>query len=191
MSTWDTRSVMQVLNAVAAFVLYGVVAGAFFIQFADDELPCPLCLLIRLGMIGTAFGLSLNALWRPRPLHYGIAILGAVLGAAISLRQVALHVVPGTGSYGGSVLGFHLYTWAFIVFCTILLAIGAVLCFQRQFDEPTGPAPALARFAGKAAVVAGLALCVANVFAVAAECDVRACPDNPTRYEGPFRNWGG
>ncbi len=182
---------MQVLNAVAATVLYGVVAGAFFIQFADRELPCPLCLLIRLGMLGAAFGLTLNALWRPRPLHYGIALLGAALGAAISLRQVSLHVVPGTGSYGSAVLGFHLYTWAFVVFCVLIVAIGAVLCFQRQFDDQQGEPPSIAVFAGRFAAVAGLVLCFANVVAVAAECDVRACPDNPTHYEGPLRNWEG
>ena len=188
---WSTRSVMQVLNALAATVLYGVVFGAFFIQFADRELPCPLCLLIRLGMLGAAFGLALNAFWGPKPLHYGISLLGAVLGAAISLRQVALHVVPGTGSYGAAVLGFHLYTWAFIVFAVLILAIGAVVCFQRQFDEEAGESPAFASLAGRFAVVVGLALCLANVVAVGAECDVRACPDNPTHYEGPLRNWEG
>lgn len=179
---WNTRAVMQVMNAVAALVLYSVVAGAFGIQFIDGEIPCPLCLLIRLGMLGAAFGLTLNAFWRPRPLHYGIAILGATLGAAISLRQVALHVVPGTGSYGSAVLGFHLYTWAFIVFSVLIVAIGAVVCFQRQFDDEDGEPPALARFAGRFVVIVGLVLCLANVIAVTAECGVSGCPDNPTDY---------
>ena len=182
MTTWNTRAVMQLLNAVAAMVLYSVVLGAFWFQFGDSELPCPLCLLIRIGMLATAFGLTLNTFWEPRPLHYGIALLGAVLGAAISLRQVALHVVPGTGSFGGAVFGFHLYTWAFIVFSVMILAIGAVICFQRQFESQESPAPSLVRFAGRFVVILGLLLCLANVIAVTAECGVTGCPDNPTDY---------
>ena len=173
---------MQVMNAIAALVLYSVVIGALGIQFVDGEIPCPLCLLIRLGMIGAAFGLSLNAFWRPRALHYGIALLGAVLGAAISLRQVALHVVPGTGSYGSAVLGFHLYTWAFIVFSVLILAIAAVLCFQRQFDDQPVPVPAAAGFTGRLVVILGLVLCLVNFVAVTAECGVGGCPDDPTDY---------
>jgi disulfide bond formation protein DsbB len=178
---WTTRQTMRVMNAAAAMVMFSVVIGAVGIQLLGNEAPCPLCLLIRMGMLGAGFGLSLNALWRPRPLHYGIALLGSVLGAATSLRQVALHVVPGTGSYGSAVFGFHLYTWAFIVFSTLILAIGAVLCFQRQFDPVEGPEPIAVRRIAVAVVVVGLALSGLNFVLTTLECGVSMCPDNPTR----------
>ena len=38
----------------------------------------------------------------------------------MSGRQVLLHILPGDPGYGGEVLGLHLYSWAFIVFATII-----------------------------------------------------------------------
>ena len=172
---------MQVLNAVAAIVMFSVVVGAYAMQFILLEPPCPLCLLIRLGMLGAGFGLALNALWGPRPLHYGVTLLSTVLCAAISLRQVSLHVVPGTGAYGDAFLGFHLYTWAFVVCSVLITAIAAVLCFGRQFDLNSPPAPSIVRPVAVAVCTVGLLLSAANAVTTAFECGAGACPDNPTR----------
>ena len=140
---WDTRNVVRLFNGVGALVVFSVVIGAYGIQFIFLEPPCPLCLLIRIGMLATGFGLTLNALFGPRPIHYGFALMGAVFGILVSLRNIALHIVPGTGSYGDAVFGFHLYTWAFLVFMAIVIAIAVVMFFQRQFDEPAGDAPTI------------------------------------------------
>jgi len=180
---WNTRAVMQVLNAVAATVMFSVVIGAYGIQFINSEIPCPLCLLIRVAMIAAGFGLALNALWGPRAVHYGIALLGCVLGAAISLRQVSLHVVPGTGSYGSAVLGFHLYTWAFIVFSTMILAIGSVLTFSRQFGPRRAPTPAIVRPIALLVTAVGFLLSLTNVITTTIECGAGVCPDDPTSYQ--------
>lgn len=174
---------MQVLNAVAALVMFSVVMGAYQVQFLNSEIPCPLCLLIRVAMIAAGFGLALNALWGPRAVHYGIALLGCVLGAAISLRQVSLHVVPGTGSYGSAVLGFHLYTWAFIVFSTMILAIGSVLTFSRQFGPRRAPTPRIVRPIALFATGVGFLLSLTNVITTTAECGAGVCPDDPTSYQ--------
>ncbi len=180
---WNTRAVMQVLNAVAATVMFSVVIGAYGIQFINSEIPCPLCLLIRVAMIAAGFGLALNALWGPRAVHYGITLLGCVLGAAISLRQVSLHVVPGTGSYGSAVLGFHLYTWAFIVFSTMILAIGSVLTFSRQFGPRRAPTPAIVRPIALLVTGIGFLLSLTNVITTTIECGAGVCPDDPTSYQ--------
>lgn len=182
-SAWNTRSVMQVLNAVAALVMFSVVVGAYQVQFLNSEIPCPLCLLIRVAMIAAGFGLFLNALWGPRAVHYGITLLACVLGAAISLRQVSLHVVPGTGSYGSAVLGFHLYTWAFIVFSTMILAIAAVLTFSRQFGPRRAPTPAIVRPIALATGGIGFLLALTNVVTTTLECGAGVCPDDPTSYQ--------
>jgi uncharacterized membrane protein len=79
-------------------------------------------------------------------------------------------------------LGFHLYTWAFIVFSVLIVAIAAVLCFQRQFEDQPDPVPTAARFAGRLVVILGLVLCLVNFVAVTAECGVGGCPDDPTDY---------
>lgn len=181
-ASWNTRTVVQIFNGLGALTVFGVVFGAYGFQFILLEPPCPLCLLIRLGMIGVGFGLALNVLFGPRPLHYGLALLAAMFGAMASLRQVMLHIVPGTGSYGDPAFGMHLYTWAFIVFVTITLAIAVVLFFQDQFDEPAGPVPAAVRWMAIIVMAAGLFLAGANVITTLLECGVGACPDDPTSF---------
>ena len=183
--TWNTREIVRVFNGIGALVVFGVIFGAYGFQFILLEPPCPLCLLIRLGMIATGFGLALNALYGPRPLHYGFALLGSIFGASVALRQVLLHVVPGTGSYGDPVFGFHLYTWAFVVFMTMIIAIAVVLFFPAQFEVPSKRAAAkIPPFVKKFAVfvvAVGMFLCAANFITTLLECGAGACPDNPTK----------
>src|SRR6202030_1496508 len=49
-------------------------------------------------------------------------IFASFVGAAVSIRQILLHIVPPDAGYGPPVLGLHLYTWAFIVFCCLILS---------------------------------------------------------------------
>ena len=180
-ASWDTRSVVRLFNGIGALVVFSVVFGAYGIQFIFLEPPCPLCLLIRIGMIATGLGLVLNAMFGPRPIHYGFALLGAIFGLLVSLRNIALHIVPGTGSYGDAVFGFHLYTWAFLVFMAMIVAIAVVMFFQRQFDPPSGPSPKIVGIVATIALIAGIFLAAANTFTTAVECEWGACPDNPTK----------
>jgi disulfide bond formation protein DsbB len=177
--TWDTRAVVQALNAAGALVVFCVLIGADTVQFGQGEAPCPLCLLIRLGMLGVGFGLLLNVIFGPRPLHYGFVLLAAFFGAAVAMRQVLLHIVPGTGSYGSAVLGLHLYTWAFIVFVAMLVAVGTVLFFPRQFVSRGLATPRPLRILGLVVLVIGLALALANVVTTGIECGLGVCPDTP------------
>ena len=172
---------VRLFNGVGALVVFSVVFGAYGIQFIFLEPPCPLCLLIRIGMIATGFGLVLNALFGPRPLHYGFALLGCVFGVIVSLRNIALHIVPGTGSYGDAVFGFHLYTWAFLVFMAMIIAIAVVMFFQRQFDETGEDAPKIVNVVAVIALSVGIFLAAANASTTAVECELGPCPDNPTR----------
>ena len=58
-------------------------------------------------------------------------ILGASMGAAMSMRQILLHIVPGTGSFGNPIFGLHLYTWAFIAFALMIVG-GAILLLNDR-----------------------------------------------------------
>ena len=178
---WDTRNVVRLFNGVGALVVFSVVIGAYGIQFICREPPRPLWLLSRGGGLAAGFGLTLHARSGPRPIHYGFALMGAVFGILVSLRNIALHIVPGTGSYGDAVFGFHLYTWAFLVFMAIVIAIAVVMFFQRQFDEPAGDAPRIVNLVAVVALSVGIFLAAANTFTTAVECELGPCPDNPTR----------
>jgi hypothetical protein len=97
------------------------------------------------------------------------------------MRQILLHIVPGTGAYGNPMLGMHLYSWAFVIFALMIVG-GAILLFNdRQFGRPEPwsqrlgilPLTALAVFA---------VVTVGNVVSTLLICGLGFCPDNPTQY---------
>ena len=128
--------------AMLAFVFayLGVLSGAmFYFQFAMGELPCPLCITQRMGMILSSLGAIYVLVHALRdtvtPKHFttglGLAVLGALLGASMSSRQILLHIVPPDPGYGSEVLGLHLYTWALISFVVVLVFSGGMLVFAN------------------------------------------------------------
>ncbi|MEJ2516742.1 MAG: disulfide bond formation protein B [Methyloceanibacter sp.] len=172
----------KLLNALGLIAIGTVLTMAFIDQVWFGELPCPLCILQRAGLIAAGCGIALNIVFGPKPSHYGIAIIGAIASAAISMRQVLLHIVPGTGFYGPPVWGLHLYTWAFLFAVAIVLGSGFMLLFDRQFSQVQGGS---ARLKGLSllAILLFLVLTVANVFSTIALCGTGLCPDNPEDYE--------
>jgi disulfide bond formation protein DsbB len=171
------------LNAVLVLAMCAMLLGAYGVQFILRELPCPLCLLQRAGMLGVACGGLLNVKFGIRPSHYGIALISAMLGGAVSVRQVLLHIVPGTGSYGTAFFGLHLYTWALVTFIAVAFVIATMLLLDGQFvPEPVPPAGFPVHGLARAAFVLALTLAVANALTVLLMCGLSECPDNPTRY---------
>lgn len=169
------------LNVLGLLAIAGVLAFASVDQFLFGDLPCPLCLLQRAGFAAAGVGLALNLRFGPRPSHYAVTILSAVAGAAISLRQVALHIVPGTGSYGNPFLGMHFYTWAFLLFSLIVAGAALMLLFERQFEKiDKGPEPLVG--AGLAIFLLFGLLTFGNGVSTFLECGGGLCPDNPTEY---------
>ncbi len=181
------RGLYLFANLAIAWVLLAALAGAFFVQFAAGEPPCPLCVMQRIAMMMAAIGPCLVLLAAeqygvtPRTigLGAGLAILASLLGAAISIRQILLHILPGDRGFGEAVLGYHLYTWAAIAFACNIAAAGAQLVGLAWYaGKPPEPAP-LAR-----TTAAALALMLAaNIASVVAEAGPAwKLPDNPTGY---------
>lgn len=181
-------SLERTLNVLALYALSFVLAFAFFDQIKGGVLPCPLCLLQRAGFAAVGAGVALNVLVGPASRHYGLMILGAMAGGAVALRQVALHVVPGTGGYGAPVAGLHLYSWAFVLFGAVLVGCGAMLALRGGGEAAGRPGRGVA---GTLAAALFLALVAGNGVATLAECGGGLCPDNPTAYEGydALRRW--
>ena len=178
-----SSSLARKLNVVAVLGICGVLLGAYGIQFFKGELPCPLCLLQRLGMLGVAFGAMLNLRFGIRPRHYGISLISALFGASVSIRQMLLHIVPGTGGYGTPILGLHLYTWAFIVFGVAALLVSAMLILDGQFEEErSSQAEQPMHGFAKAVFLLMVFLAAANAVTTYVECGFQECPDNPVRY---------
>jgi disulfide bond formation protein DsbB len=177
-----TAAAARTLNALGLIAVSAVLGFAFADQLRYGDLPCPLCLLQRVGFALAGFGLALNLRFGVRPSHYAITILGAVAGGAVSVRQILLHIVPGSGSYGDAFFGLHFYTWALIVFSLIVIGSAAMLLFDRQFrDAPQGPFP-LRGISLIAVAIFGV-LVVGNAASTFLECGFGLCADNPTQYE--------
>jgi disulfide bond formation protein DsbB len=171
------------VNAWGLCAIALVLAAAFAAQVLLDELPCPLCLLQRVLFAMLAIGPIMNLRFGPRPSHYALSLLVAVLGAVVSTRQVLLHILPGDPGYGTAMLGLHYYTWALIGFVTAVVLIAAMLLFDRQFDhDQAHPERAVSGFA-QTAVWLMIGLVALNVASALLECGFDACADNPVIYE--------
>ena len=176
-----TPDLSRLLNALGLVAVDTVLVLAFADQLWFRDLPCPICILQRAGFIAAGFGIALNLIFGPRPSHYGLAILGAVVGGIMSADQVLHYIVPGSGSYGNAIFGLHLYSWALIMFVAIVVGCGVMLLFDRQY-ESSGPPP-LSQVTLPILAVALLALlAVGNVLSTLAICGVGLCPEAPGGY---------
>lgn len=171
----------RLLNGLGLLAIDLLLLLAFVDQLWLGELPCPLCILQRAGFIAAGCGLALNVVFGPRPGHYAVVLLGALAGGAISLRQVLLHIVPGTGAYGNPVLGLHLYTWALLIFVLIVAGTALMLLSDRQFGAEGSE---MARLDGLSIIAFMLLflLALGNMLSTVMICGAGLCPDNPSGY---------
>ena len=170
------------LNVLGLYAVAAVLAVAFAAQLWLGELPCPLCLLQRIQFAMLAVGPMLNVRFGPRPSHYALSLFAAAAGAAFATRQVLLHIMPGDPGYGTALFGYHYYTWALIGFAVAILALSAMLLFDRQFEKDDREPPAPGAIAALAVwlVIGLVALNVVSTFLM---CGFGACADDPVVYE--------
>lgn len=181
-----SNKIIKDLHIVALILLSTPLIGAFGIQIILNEIPCPLCLLQRVGMLGVAVGLLMNLKFGIKPMHYGISIISALIGAAVSTRQILLHIVPkdsGITGYGDAVMGMHLYTWALIVFLASILGIALLMILAKEFkDDEVVENNSLSKIQ-KVVFVIFIVLAFSNMLGVFLECGFSICPDDPTEYK--------
>ncbi|KAF3997585.1 disulfide bond formation protein B [Glaciimonas immobilis] len=180
-STEKFPGVSDGLNILALYSISLALGIAFYYQLVLHELPCPLCLLQRVGLIAIGIGFMMNVRAGVRSTHYGVAMIGALLAGIIGIRQVFLHIVPGrTNGYGSEIWGVHFYT------LTVLSAIAAVLFIAVMLMLKTWERPNkgkhIVHFLGKYAMLIFTALIIANLFSTILECAAGQCEGNPTYY---------
>ncbi len=173
---------------VGLFGINAILLIAFAEQIFMHDLPCPLCLLQRVGYIAAGMGLAMNLRFGARPSHYAIILFGALLGAGISARQSLLHIAPGSGTYGGEILGMHMYVAAFLGFVAIIVCVACMLLFDAQFLErwsrEASEQEETRSLEGMAwvAVVLFAVVTFGNAISTALECGAGLCVANPTSY---------
>ena len=167
-------------NVFMICCIFAVSISAIAAQIFWHDLPCPLCLLQRVGFIAMAYGLLLNLRFGMKPIHYSITLLSSIFTAAVALRQIVLHIIPGTGVYGSALLGYHLYTWSFIAAGFVLLGVCILLGSDRQYIVKTRSKEW--ELATKILFDITIIILVINIISVVAVCGFARCPDNPTSY---------
>ena len=182
------RRLMRVTNALCMIGISMVLLAAFWFQFVLEELPCPLCLLQRLGLLAIGFGFMLNVHYRPRPVHYSLSLLAAVATAMAAMRQILLHISPGDPGYGSTVFGLHMYTWVFllacavIIYCALILSIASQYQLERDPDTVVIPKARWLRWMARLSFAIFVLLLAANSISLFYECGLQECPDNPHQY---------
>jgi len=195
----QTIFVARLINIVALLGLIGVLAGSLHLQIGIGEQPCPLCLIQRSAMIGLAVGPAMNLLWGMRPRHYALSMLAAVVGGAGSARQILLHIAdPGDPGYGPTVLGWHLYTWAFVTFLIGVVGMAVLLMWNRPFeltdqglDQGVLRNPSMLRGLALFAIFWIILDLLIVGISVLPECGLGMCPDDPpnTWSAGDINGW--
>ena len=172
--------ISQFGNSILLLAVLAILATAFIMQFTLNELPCPLCLLQRVGFVGIAFGFLLNIRFGARASHYAVVILSCLYTAAVGLRQVALHVVPNTGAYGSPIFGYHLYTLSFIAAAVFIFLTAILMSCDKQYEDLG--ARKCNPYANYLFILAVIII-AANIVSAVFECGLSAaCPDDPVKY---------
>ncbi|EJF79978.1 disulfide bond formation protein B [Bartonella doshiae] len=169
------------MNNLGLIGLSVVLLVAFYYQLVKFELPCPLCLLQRVGLMLAGCGFLLNVHHKIKSTHYGMVILGCVVTSVVAARQVFLHITPDDLGYGSTFLGLHFYTWAFIISVLCILAVTFVMILgdvSHKFKE-FSPLPGLSKVASFLFIF----LIAANLVSTILECGGGQCADDPVRYE--------
>ena len=162
------------------FAIAGILTSAMTLQYAKSELPCPLCLLERVAMLGVCFGIMLNFRHGFSYQNTGFSLLFAIVLLIVSVRQTLLDIYPRPGHeyIGSAIFGIHLPVWSIIIALILLSAYAIKLAilggdeYLREADVRAFPA------IRKIANVLGLyviAICLINLVSVVLQCGFGEC----------------
>lgn len=157
-------------TAVAIILIVPVGMACIYLGFIKGESPCLLCGHERFGMVAVGvLGLFM--------VRYGVKIKYVALVFLCGfwflfegLRHVGNHAARDIGQgFGEAMFGLHTYTWAFVVYWCVILAMALMLFFIRK-DNVLGkdllePSVKIKEFSGYAKGVVALSTLIifANV----------------------------
>ena len=162
------------------FVIAGILTTAMSLQYANGELPCPLCLLERVAMFGVCFGIILNFRRGFSYQNTGFSLLFAIVLLVVAVRQTLLDIYPRPGHeyIGSAIFGIHMPVWSVIIALTLLTAYAIKLAilgddeFLREVD--VGEFPVMRKIADILGIYV-IALCLINLVSVVVQCGFGEC----------------
>jgi disulfide bond formation protein DsbB len=171
-----------VLNEVFMLAMMAVIAGiltaAMVMQYGHGELPCPLCLLQRVAMLGVCFGLMQNFRHGFSDRNLGYSLLFSVFLLVVAVRQTLLDIYPRPGHeyVGSAVLGLHMPVWSILIAVALITAFALKLCIIGS--EQGAPSPQRRSIVGSIATILSLyviAVALVNFGSVAIQCGLGQC----------------
>jgi disulfide bond formation protein DsbB len=178
------RRLLALLNytylLLVMFVIAGILTAAMTLQYVNGELPCPLCLLERVAMLGVCFGIMLNFRRGFSYQNTGFSLLFAIVLLVISVRQSLLDIYPRPGHeyIGSAIFGIHMPVWSIIIALALLTAYAIKLAilggdeYLREAD--VSEFPAIRRIADILSIYV-IALCLINLVSVVLQCGFGEC----------------
>lgn len=188
MNHTQIKNIYKLMNTIDLLGISFILIAAFICQFLLHELPCPLCLLQRLGLVAIGFGFLLNIHYQIRPAHYGLSLLAAVFTGFVAIRQISLHILPVDPGYGDIFLNLHLYTWVFIISVVTIIYTAIMVSFSAQYmsyhptDKINEALNKWIKRLGHFAFSLVIILLIGNIISTFLECGFEICPDNPVAY---------
>jgi disulfide bond formation protein DsbB len=178
------RRLLALLNytylLLVMFVIAGILTAAMTLQYVNGELPCPLCLLERVAMLGVCFGIMLNFRRGFSYQNTGFSLLFAIVLLVISVRQSLLDIYPRPGHQyiGSAIFGIHMPVWSIIIALALLIAYAIKLAilggdeYLREAD--VSEFPAISRIADILSIYV-IAICLINLVSVVLQCGFGEC----------------
>ncbi|WGL98935.1 disulfide bond formation protein B [Arsenophonus sp. aPb] len=177
MKTLSSTKIIPNLNILGLLGICAILIVAFYYQIILHEIPCPLCLLQRVGIIMIGIGFLFNLILGINQRHYSIIIFSSIATCMTATRQVLIHILPGDPGYYSTVFGLHLYTWSLLFSLAIILFISVLMLFNAaEIQVAKSPAREIA-------IYLFMFLIFANLISTILECGLTQCVDNPTFYK--------
>ena len=162
------------------FAIAGILTSAMTLQYAKSELPCPLCLLERVAMLGVCFGIMLNFRHGFSYQNTGFSLLFAIVLLIVSVRQSLLDIYPRPGHeyIGSAIFGIHLPVWSIIIALTLLAAYAIKLAIlggdEYLREAEVEEFPAIRKIANALGLYV-IAICLINLVSVVLQCGFGEC----------------
>ncbi len=166
--------------ALMMLVIAGILTTALVFQFGKGELPCPLCLLQRVAMLGICFGIMQSFRFGFSYRNTGFSMLFAIFLLIVSVRQTLLDIYPRPGHQyiGSAVFGIHMPVWSILIALAVLIAFAFKLLIlggdNRLNKVRVDSFPSIAAV-GRVLSLYVIALCAINLVAVTLQCGLGEC----------------
>lgn len=181
MLSFKQREISYILSIISLLGITAIILVAVAAQFFLNEIPCPLCLLQRAGILAIGIGYLMNLMFGCRSRYIALATFAAIFTMFFATRQVLLHITPNSIGYGDIILGAHMYTWVVVVCSTIVLWNCLInLYLEGNCRKPENK---ILLTIGRITITIFILTIVLNISLTFLECGFGQCPDDPVNYK--------